>query len=85
VTFTDGAELVGSLRFVARPGNGLVAQPGNVADRRGDAAGGQDQADAHQHDIDPVSAGLLVVDGIALLVVGVLLVRRPRPRAMGGR
>jgi methionine-rich copper-binding protein CopC len=35
VTFTDGAELVGSLRFVARPGNGLVAQLGNAADRRG--------------------------------------------------
>jgi methionine-rich copper-binding protein CopC len=69
VTFTDGAELAGSLRFTAQSG---------------DSAGRPASEAVHQHDIDPVSAGLLVVDGIAALVVGVLLMRRPRPRAPGG-
>ena len=64
VTFTDGAVLAGSLRFTARSA----------------AAAGQPSASAsaHQHDIDPVRAGLLVVDGIAVLAVVVLLLRRPR-------
>jgi methionine-rich copper-binding protein CopC len=70
VTFTDGAELAGSLRFTARSGG---------------AAGAAAPASGHQHDIDPVSAGLLVVDGIAALAVVVLLIRRPRRPAPVGR
>ncbi|HZB49014.1 MAG TPA: copper resistance CopC family protein [Mycobacteriales bacterium] len=69
VTFTDGAELAGSLRFTARPGT---------------AVGRPAPASGHQH-IEPVSAGLLVVDGIAVLAVVVLLLRRPRRPAPGGR
>lgn len=63
VTFTDGAELAGSLRFTAQS----ASAPGTPA-----------PASGHQHDVDPVSAGLLVVDGIAALAVVVLLLRRPR-------
>jgi methionine-rich copper-binding protein CopC len=66
VTLTDGAELAGSMRFTVRSG--------------GASDGPAPPAEAHVHGIDPLSAGLLVVDGIALLVVGVLLMRRPRPR-----
>jgi methionine-rich copper-binding protein CopC len=66
VTFTDGAELAGSLRFTAQSA-AAAGQPAAPA-----------SASAHQHDIDPVSAGLLVVDGIAVLAVVVLLLRRPR-------
>ena len=35
---------------------------------------------AHHHDVDPISAGLLVVDGAVVLAVVILLIRRPRPR-----
>jgi methionine-rich copper-binding protein CopC len=69
VTFTDGAELAGSFRFTARSGNG---------------SGGPTPTATHQHGIDPVSAGLLVVDGIVALTVGILLMRRPRSRAPNG-
>jgi len=69
VTFTDGAELAGSLRFTAGSGN-AYGRPGPAA--------------AHQHDIDPISAGLLLVDGIVAVTVGILLMRRPRPRTPGG-
>ena len=69
VAFTDGAELAGSLRFTARSGT---------------AAGRSAPVSGHQH-LDPVSAGLLVVDGIAVLAAVVLLVRRPRRPAPGGR
>jgi methionine-rich copper-binding protein CopC len=65
VTLTNGAELAGSLRFTARSGN--AADPGAPAA-------------THAHGIDPVSAVLLVADGIAVVVAGVLLMRRPRPR-----
>jgi methionine-rich copper-binding protein CopC len=70
LTFTDGAELAGSLRFTAQSGS---------------AAGQPAPGSGHQHDVDPVSAGLLVVDGIAALAVVVLLMRRPRPPASVGR
>jgi hypothetical protein len=66
VTFTDGAVLTGSLRFTVGSGNDT-----------GQAA----PASEHRHDIDPVSAGLLVADGITVLAVVVLLLRRPRRSA----
>jgi hypothetical protein len=44
----------------------------------GDTAGRPAPASGHEHDIDPVSAGLLVADGIAALAVALLLMRRPR-------
>jgi len=73
VTFTDGAELAGALRFTAPVGRAA-----------GSAAGSPEPAPGHQHDVDPVSAGLLVVDGIAALAVVVLLLRRPRRPAPVG-
>jgi methionine-rich copper-binding protein CopC len=69
VTFADGAELAGSLRFTARSANATGRPPPEAM---------------HQHTIDPLSAGLLVIDGIVAVAVGVLLMRRPRPRAPGG-
>ena len=71
VTFTDGAELAGSLRFTAQ--SGAAAREPAPAPAPAPAS-----TSAHRHDIDPVSAGLLVVDGIAVLAVVVLLMRRPR-------
>ncbi|HET8640944.1 MAG TPA: copper resistance CopC family protein [Pseudonocardiaceae bacterium] len=69
VTFTDGAALTGSWRFTV--GSGSLGS-GRLA-----------PASGHQHDIDPVSAGLLLADGITVLAVLVLLLRRPRRRASG--
>jgi methionine-rich copper-binding protein CopC len=68
VTFIDGAQLAGSLRFTAQSA-AAAGQPMSASSAA---------ASAHQHDIDPVSAGLLVVDGIAVFAVVVLLLRRPR-------
>jgi methionine-rich copper-binding protein CopC len=70
VTFTDGAVLAGSWRFTVGSGND-AGEPAPVS--------------AHRHDIDPVSAGLLVADGITVLAVVVLLLRRPRRSAPGRR
>lgn len=76
VTFVDGAELTGTLRFSVR-----------VASTAGpDAASGPSAAASptHEHgEVDPVSAVLLVLDGIVALTAVVLLIRRPQPRAAG--
>jgi hypothetical protein len=40
-----------------------------------------DHSQDHSHEVDPVSAGLLVADGITVLAVVVLLLRRPRRSA----
>jgi copper resistance protein C len=66
VTFTDGAALTGSLRFTVGSGND---------------AGQRAPVSGHRHNIDPVGAGLLVADGITVLAVVVLLLRRPRRSA----
>lgn len=64
VTFDAGGQASGVVRFGIGAGGGL--------DRPADAA-------VHAHGIDPLSAVLLVVDGVALVVVVLLLVlRRPR-------
>jgi hypothetical protein len=39
-----------------------------------------DDSSAHQHGVDPVGAALLVLDGLVVLIVAVLLMRRPRIR-----
>jgi hypothetical protein len=76
VTFVDGAKLAGTLRFRAVPGPAAAAsQPlaGSVTDDAVAAA-------AHPHGVDPISAALLVADGLVALVAVILLMRRPRSR-----
>ena len=63
VTFLDGTQIEGALSFTVGPAGGAAAPP---------AAAG------HPHGVDPFSAALLAVDGFVVLVVAVLLVRRPR-------
>ena len=81
VTFVDGAEVAGTLRFSTRSGSaaGAASRPAPADGDLEDSAAGS----AHQHRIDPISAGLLAIDGIVALAVVVLLLRRPRPRATG--
>ncbi|GAA5179088.1 hypothetical protein GCM10023322_08010 [Rugosimonospora acidiphila] len=75
VEFTDGTDLVGAVRFSV----GTAAPPA-LADAVTQGAERQVAA-AHHHDIDPLSATLLVVDGFVLLFVILLLrVRRPPRR-----
>lgn len=70
VTLADGAALTGALRFTVGSGNDAVRPvPGS----------------GHQHEIDPFSAGLLVADGITVLIVVVLLLSRPRRSAPARR
>ena len=52
----------------------LIGVHRGIRERSGHAA----PESKHQHDIDPLSAGLLLADGINVLTVGVLLLRRPR-------
>lgn len=68
VTSVDGAEAAGVLRFTARAGT-----PDRTA--AGPAPGA---AAAHAHDVDPVGAALLVLDGLVGLGVAVLLTVRRR-------
>ena len=93
VVFTDGRELAGTLHFLVgiRVGAGFCSarEPSTVdagtdadAAAKADAAGNPELAagSAHQHGVDPVSAGLLAIDGVvALAVVVLLLLRRPPP------
>lgn len=65
VAFTDGSETIGARSFSVGTG---VAPPPAAAE----AAAG------HQHEIDPLSAVLLVVDLAAVAGVGLLLLLRPR-------
>lgn len=84
VTFTDGAALTGSWRFTVGSGSLGSGSLGSGAVGSSTAGSGQPApTSGHQHDIDPVSAGLLVADGITVLAVLVLLLRRPRRRASG--
>jgi methionine-rich copper-binding protein CopC len=93
VVLTDGRELAGTLR--CRVGTRVAAGPGAAggpspvdaatdagAAAKADAAGNAAVAagSAHQHGVDPVSAALLVVDGVVALTVVVLLLRRPPPQ-----
>jgi methionine-rich copper-binding protein CopC len=67
VVSVDGADRSGTVRF----GVGVAVAPG---------AGAGGHAAAHGHDIDPLSAVLLVVDGVVAAGAVVLLLRRPRRR-----
>jgi methionine-rich copper-binding protein CopC len=92
VVLTDGRELAGTLR--CRVGTRVAAGPGaaggpspvdaaTAADAAAEADAGGNAAvagSAHQHGVDPVSAALLVVDGVVALTVVVLLLRRPPPQ-----
>ena len=72
VTFVDGTEDTGLVRFSV--GTGVPPPPlhATAAERAvGEAA--------HSHSIDPLSAVLLVVDGLVVVVVLTLLLRRGRP------
>ena len=65
VVSVDGADRSGTVRF----GVGVTVAPGADA-----------PAATHGHDIDPLSAVLLVVDGVVAVGAVVLLLRRPRRR-----
>lgn len=69
--FADGRETSGEARFTA---------DGRVADALSEAALSDAAApsDAHEHGVDPVSGLLLGADVLVLVVVGLLLLRRPR-------
>lgn len=65
-------------------GRAAVAQhsdPGATHPSHPVATEGSEPASGHQHDIDPVSAGLLLADVITVLAVVGLLLRRPRRSA----
>jgi methionine-rich copper-binding protein CopC len=66
VTFAGGGTLTGTVRF----GVGVAVAPGDAPA----------VADSHEHDVDPLSAVLLVLDGAVALGAVLLLMFRPRPR-----
>ena len=76
VTLVDGAELAGVIRF--NVGNEAATRRINAG--RPSAVPDEDADAVHQHGVDPVSAILLVLDGIVVLGVIILLRVRPRPR-----
>jgi methionine-rich copper-binding protein CopC len=69
MVFADGGQLAGTLRFSAGAG------------ARAGAAGGARAEPAHEHGVDPLSAALLVIDGVVALGAVVLLLLRPSPRS----
>lgn len=75
VRFTDGTDVIGVLRFSV--GTGIAPPVVNAAEQR--------EAEAlvlagHNHDVDPLSASIMVVDAVVLIGVILLLMRRPAPR-----
>ncbi|MEU8264657.1 copper resistance CopC family protein [Micromonospora sp. NPDC048999] len=72
VEFADGGQTQGIRRFSV--GTGAPPPAGGVPAEAAAVSG-------HQHDVDPVSAVLLVIDGLVVLgALGMLLrTRRPRP------
>ncbi|MET8357840.1 copper resistance protein CopC [Micromonospora sp. NPDC005171] len=72
MALADGGEATGSLRFSV--GTGVAPPAPSQVVRQATA----DALAAHQHSIDPMSAFLLFVDGLAVVVVLALLyLRRP--------
>jgi len=79
VSFADGGDASGSLRFSVGTGVAPPAPSDVVARATADAIA------THQHSIDPLSAFLLFVDGVAVVVVLALLyLRRPYRAAPDG-
>ncbi len=74
VVFTDGAELTGLSRFSV--GTGVAPVPAGARIR----ALAQSVALGHDHGVDPVGATMLLLDAGVLVVVVLLLVRRPQLR-----
>jgi len=67
--FEDGGELAGTMRFGV----------GTAAGTAGGTGPSPPDLDAHRHDVDPLSAVLLVLDGaVAAGAVVLLVLRRPR-------
>lgn len=83
VVFTDGSQLTGARYFSF--GTGVPPAAHGFADRQAAAAAAVNAHAGHNHDIDPASAVLLVVDLLVAGVVGLLLVLRPRPAAASYR
>ena len=79
VTFVDGAELAGTLRFSVgigkAAGTGATMAPSATNTSTTAAVAGS----THQHGVDPISAALLVLDGVVALAIILLLMRRARP------
>jgi methionine-rich copper-binding protein CopC len=74
VEFEGGGESTGSLRFSV--GTGAAPPAPDLAARRATA----NALTAHEHGVDPLSAGLLVINGVVVLaVLGLLYLRRPYP------
>lgn len=78
VVFEDGSDAVGVLRFSV--GTGVAPQPlGAGAVRQAQQA----VVSGHDHGVDPLSGGLLVIDFAVFVGVVLMLMRRrtaPRPR-----
>jgi methionine-rich copper-binding protein CopC len=74
IEFEDGSDLIGVVRFSV--GTGAAPPVPDIAGQRADEAA----ALQHNHDIDPMSAVLLVVDLAVLVGVVLLLFRRPGRR-----
>ena len=70
VTSAEGAEVAGVLRFTAATGTATARDTGRTSTAPGDG-------EEHAHRVDPVSAALLVLDGLVALGVVVLLAVRP--------
>lgn len=74
VVFADGADLFGALRFSV--GTGVPPAPLPAAE----VQRARQQLDAaHQHSVDPLSAVVLVADGVVLVGGLLVLFLRPRP------
>jgi methionine-rich copper-binding protein CopC len=74
VEFTGGGESTGSLRFSV--GTGVAPPAPDRSARRATA----EALTVHEHGVDPLSAGLLLVNGaVVLVVLGLLYLRRPYP------
>lgn len=72
VLFADGGESTGTLRFSV--GTGVPPASLDPAARQAATA----NLDVHQHQVDPLSATLLVIDGlVAFGALGLLYLRRP--------
>ncbi len=79
VTFPDGTQVTGAHRFSV--GTGVAPAPLDAAARLAVT----EEVTEHAHTIDPLSAWLIVIDGVVLLgVLVLLLLRRPKQHSPSG-